>query len=495
MIKTIASKLNLKRPKIVEQIVVVLFFAVLIPFVTIGFIISNVSQHTIRKELNYSATMLAQYVGENASLYHKLAPKDFESFDVILNKKLSGEKREVFVIDEKKNIVATNAKNIANAKELIGNLPLIQKTESPELYGHIKNQPMAYYKLKSPEWTVIVNTTEKITKNTINIARFKIILSLLLSMAFIFFIVGLYVFYLYLNMRQLLKGVTAISKGNYERKIRLIKNIFSPYEMYFLTKEFNYMARKISTSYKDLSKKNLELERSNEFRSNLVSAISHEFRTPLTSIIGYSSRLMRQDIELDDATKNKSLKIIKEQAQLLSRMVEDLLVVPEIESYSLKLNNEPINIIEVLEKAIIYTNPKNHEINVNIEDDIPYAKADEDRLLQVLLNLVGNAIKYTKDEEPIEINAKHESGKIIVEISNPHEKIEEKMLATLCDKFIRADSELTRTTRGTGLGLYIVKGLTEAMNIGFEIKSEEGKFTTTLIFESCEQWTQQNLCN
>ena len=119
MIKTIASKLNLKRPKIVEQIVVVLFFAVLIPFVTIGFIISNVSQHTIRKELNYSATMLAQYVGENVSLYHKLAPKDFESFDVILNKKLSGEKREIFVVDEKKNIVATNSKNKENAKKLL----------------------------------------------------------------------------------------------------------------------------------------------------------------------------------------------------------------------------------------------------------------------------------------------------------------------------------------------------------------------------------------
>ena len=105
----------------------------------------------------------------------------------------------------------------------------------------------------------------------------------------------------------------------------------------------------------------------------------------------------------------------------------------------------------------------------------------------MLLNLVGNAIKYTKDEEAIAINAKHKDGKIFIEISNPHEKIEEKMLATLCDKFIRADSELTRTTRGTGLGLYIVKGLTEAMEIGFEIKSEEGKFTTTLIFESCEQ--------
>lgn len=487
MIKTIASKLNLKRPKIVEQIMVVLFFAVIIPFVTIGFIISNVSQHTIRKELNYSATMLAQYVGENVSLYNKIAPKDFENFDVILNKKLAGEKREVFVINEKKEVIATNAKNTQDAKKLINDLPLIMKTDSPELYGNVKNQPMAYYKLKNPEWIVIVNTTEKITKNTINIARFKIILSLLLSVTFIFFIVGLYVFYLYLNMRQLLKGVTALSKGNYERKIRLIKNIFSPYEMYFLTKEFNYMARKISTSYKDLSKKNLELERSNEFRSNLVSAISHEFRTPLTSIIGYSSRLMRQDIELDEETKNKSLRIIKEQAQLLSRMVEDLLVVPEIESYSLKLNMEPISIIEILEKAVIYTNPKNHEINVNIEDDISYAMADSDRLLQVLLNLVGNAIKYTKDQEPIEIKAKRMDKKTIIEISNPHEKIEEEMLAKLCDKFIRADSELTRTTRGTGLGLFIVKGLTSAMNIGFEIKSEEGKFTSTLIFESCEQ--------
>ena len=487
MIKTIASKLNLKRPKIVEQIMIVLFFAVIIPFVTIGFIISNISQHTIRKELNYSAKMMAQYVGENLSLYHKLASKGFESFDVILNRKLAGEKREVFVIDEKKNVVATNSKNKENAKKLIDDLPLIQKTDSPELYGQIKNQPMAYYKLKNPEWTVIVNTTEKITKNTINIARFKIILSLLLSMAFIFFIVGLYIFYLYLNMRQLLKGVTALSKGNYERKIRLIKNIFSPYEMYFLTKEFNYMARKISTSYKDLSQKNLELERSNEFRSNLVSAISHEFRTPLTSIIGYSSRLMRQDIELDEATKNKSLKIIKEQAQMLSRMVEDLLVVPEIESFSLKLNMEPTNIIEILEKAIIYTNPKNHEINVNIEEGIPYAKADEDRLLQVLLNLVGNAIKYTKDEKAINISAKCENEKIIIEISNPHEKIKEEVLIKLCDKFIRADSELTRTTRGTGLGLYIVKGLTNAMDIDFKIKSEEGKFTTTLIFESCEQ--------
>lgn len=487
MIKTIASKLNLKRPKIVEQIMVVLFFAVIIPFVTIGFIISNVSQHTIRKELNYSATMLAQYVGENVSLYNKIAPKDFENFDVILNKKLAGEKREIFVINEKKEIVATNAKNTQNAEKLINDLPLIMKTDTPELYGNVKNQPMAYYKLKNPEWIVIVNTTEKITKNTINIARFKIILSLLLSVTFIFFIVGLYIFYLYLNMRQLLKGVTALSKGNYERKIRLIKNIFSPYEMYFLTKEFNYMARKISTSYKDLSKKNLELERSNEFRSNLVSAISHEFRTPLTSIIGYSSRLMRQDIELDEETKNKSLRIIKEQAQLLSRMVEDLLVVPEIESYSLKLNMEPISIIEILEKAVIYTNPKNHEINVDIEDNISYAMADSDRLLQVLLNLVGNAIKYTKDQEPIEIKAKRMDKKIIIEISNPHEKIEEEMLAKLCDKFIRADSELTRTTRGTGLGLFIVKGLTSAMNIGFEIKSEEGKFTSTLIFESCEQ--------
>ena len=68
--------------------------------------------------------------------------------------------------------------------------------------------------------------------------------------------VGFYTYYLYINIRQLFKGITAISKGNYDKKIHLIKNIFTPHEVVFLAKEFNYMADKINVSHKDLRKKN-----------------------------------------------------------------------------------------------------------------------------------------------------------------------------------------------------------------------------------------------
>ena len=116
-----------------------------------------------------------------------------------------------------------------------------------------------------------------------------------------------------------------------------------------LEKEFNYMTKKVASSYTELSEKNLELKRLDEFRSSLVSAISHEFRTPLTSIIGYSSRLLRSDIKVDEETRLKSLRVIKQQAQRLSGMVDDLLVIPEIESYKLRLNIQPLDLSNFLQ--------------------------------------------------------------------------------------------------------------------------------------------------
>ena len=107
--------------------------------------------------------------------------------------------------------------------------------------------------------------------------------------------------------------------------------------MYFLAYEFNRMANQIHKSYKKLQKNIKELKELNEFRSNMIDTVSHEFRTPLTSIQGYTSRLLRQDIQIDDATKQKSLKIIKKQAERLKRMVEDLLVIPDIEGSSLNM--------------------------------------------------------------------------------------------------------------------------------------------------------------
>ncbi len=542
----------MKRLKIIEQIIIVLVVAVLIPFVTIGIIISNISQQSVRNELANNTSLIAQFIGEATENYVLLSQSQldqiasgfsyipntmakiqyfddiesktmlFKELDIIEKNKIPKDKydvkngrltlvspidadknyylaaqvniniidkllskeniegRNIYIFDYlQKKIIATNV-DTTNTYDVISDLNLKQDSKKG-LFGKKKNTPKAYYKMKNPQWLVVVDTTKNVTAKTIIKARYRIILSLCIAAFSIIFIVGLYTYYLYINIRQLFKGITAVSKGNYDKKIHLIKRAFTPHEIVFLAKEFNYMANKINVSYKDLREKNKELERLNEFRENLVNATSHEFRTPLTSIIGYTSRLLRQDIVLDDETKVKSLQIIKQQAQRLSNMVEDLLVIPELESYSLKFNIQEVDLADSINRAIEYLNSSEVEFVSDIAPDLKNVWADDYRLEQIIINLLDNAVKYTKDNAPIEVFAKNVDGVPVLTIKNKCEKISEEIKQKLFEKFIRADSKLTRTTRGTGLGLYIVKGLAEALKIEISLDCDED-FIITLKF-------------
>lgn len=530
----------MKRLKIIEQIIIVLVIAILIPFITIGIIISNVSQQSVRNELANNAALTAQFMGYALENYVKIGQNQlnqiasgfkyvpdamaklryfdeveaktnlFKNLDIIetdtphrfdkdvenskitliapidVNKKyyLKGQinlnildifpeneniqDRKIYIFDnETRELVASNT-NEGEINETM--FDFVASEESEKGFFGKKNTPKAYYKIQNPNWIVIVDTTKEVTAQTIIKARYRIILSLIIAAISIVFIVGLYTYYLYINIRQLFKGITAISKGNYDKKIHLIKRAFTPHEIVFLAKEFNYMANKVNVSYKDLRKKNKELEKLNEFRENLVNATSHEFRTPLTSIIGYTSRLLRNDIKVDKKTRIKSLQTIKQQAQRLSKMVDDLLVIPELESLSLKYNIEEIDLNNSITTAIEYLEDGETTINTDIAKDLKYVMADDYRLEQILVNLIENAKKYTTDKT-VNIIAKNERKIPTIRIKNKCDKISDEIKEKLFDKFVRADSEMTRTTRGTGLGLYIVKGLAEAMKIDISLKT------------------------
>ena len=298
-------------------------------------------------------------------------------------------------------------------------------------------------------------------------------MALLISSIAVLLIVGLYISYLYINVRQLFKAIIALSKGNYKRRIRLLTHILTPYEIIFLAYEFNRMASQIHKSYNKLQKTNKELKELNEFRSNMIDTVSHEFRTPLTSIQGYTSRLLRQDIQIDEA-KQKSLKVIRRQAERLKRMVEDLLVIPDIEHESLNVNIESISISEIVQDSMLLVkNSSGKSLVNNIKEDIPSILADRDRFEQVMINLIENAIKYADDETEIvveNIDSVDENYVTIV-VKNKCPVIPKDKLKTLFDKFTRLDDSTTRTTRGTGLGLYIVKGLVETMGGHVQLNS------------------------
>ena len=534
-----------RRLKIAEQIIIVIFFAVLIPMTVSGVIINNINQQSNRAQLRSAAVMIANIVSEeidvfthsinnelsqiiatleyydspeqeqkyletvikDLSFYKELAvvnqaelekynvyniQDDYAVFDKLMKngkylvavldvknlqknlfKTLTEDKRQIYVIAGKDLIASSNYTQEGYEKS-VQQLPEKLEEEKPIIYGDIKNQPLVYLKKTDPEVLVIVNTTEDVTKHTIDYNRDKIILSIIITMLTVFFVVGLYTYYLYINIRQLFKAIIAISKGNYERRIRLLTNVFTPFEIVFLGNEFNRMVNQIHKSYIQLKKKNKELKQVNEFRSNMIDTVSHEFRTPLTSIQGYTSRLLRQDIEIDEETRIKSLKTIKRQAERLKRMVEDLLVIPDIEGARLNFNMQNIPIDSVIDSSIMLVrNDSGKEIINNIKGCQIEVWADLDRLEQVFVNLIENAIKYSKGESPIVLDYEINSERLVVSVKNDYDVIPREKLKTLFDKFTRVDDTTTRTTRGTGLGLFIVKGLVEAMGGEIRIYSNE----------------------
>ena len=266
----------------------------------------------------------------------------------------------------------------------------------------------------------------------------------------------------------------AITKGSYQRRIHLIKSVFTPYEVVFLSSEFNKMVSEIHKSYIQLKQQNDELQRLNEFRSNLIDTVSHELRTPLTSIQGYTSRLLRTDIKIDEVTQQKSLHIIKRQSERLKRLIEDLLIVPDIERAKIRVNLEPVWVSDIVTNAVtLVQNNVGKEIINNIDESFPLVIADKDRLEQVIVNLVENAIKYSYEDTPIYINGEYNDDNVKISVENDCDRIPQNKINSLFEKFIRLDDKTTRTTRGTGLGLFIVKGLVEAMNGTIDIESNE----------------------
>ncbi len=537
-----------KRLKIVEQIGIVILFAVLIPMSISGFIINNINQQSVRSQLRETAILIANMVSDEidffiqqnnmtlnqmaytlefmpsagqkenfmksmeekfdgcedisiikyqadldklvkqnreqkkATIYTKLKNGNYvtvtyniDNIQSRLFRSLGKDNRQIYVLAEGGKLLASHNYTEKVFQHTMSLLPKYRQFDEPVIFGDVKNQPIVYVMKQNPKITIIVNTTEGITKRAINDNRLKIILAFLAATATIIFVTALYTYYLYINIRQLFKGIIAVSKGNYNRQIRLLTTAFTPYEIIFLAFEFNKMANAIHKSYLQLQKNNVELKELNEFRSNLIDTVSHELRTPLTSIQGYTSRLMRHDIQIDEETKQKSLRIIKEQSEKLQRLIEDLLTIPDIERMRLKTVNEPVDLAEILERSEMLLRKKDgREIIIKIAENFPLVFADKGRLEQVFVNLLENSVKYSYPDSIIKVETGVVENQAKIWVKNECDVIPKDKLHRLFGKFIRLDDNTTRTTRGTGLGLFIVKGLIEAMNGKIELSSTDG---------------------
>lgn len=216
-----------------------------------------------------------------------------------------------------------------------------------------------------------------------------------------------------------------------------------------------------------------ELRRLENIRKDFVANVSHELRTPLTSIKGYVEALL-DGAKDDPVASAKFLDIILKQSDRLNLIIEDLLELSKIESGRVLLKEEPVDLRPIIDRALATIKPiadKNgHRLVLSIDDNLPPVPGDEGRLLQVLTNLLDNAVKYTPAGGTITVNSRLINGTgstgsseegIELTVSDTGIGIPEQDRPRVFERFYRVDKARSRELGGTGLGLAIVKHIVE----------------------------------
>ena len=220
-------------------------------------------------------------------------------------------------------------------------------------------------------------------------------------------------------------------------------------------------------------------------QTEFVSTVSHELRTPLTSIKGFADTILRAGDRQDLAQQRRYIDIIKQQADRLTRLVEDLLAVSRLESKKLQLTVRAIDLREAIQRVthILSEKARNHKINEVIPPGLPLVWADADRLEQILTNLIDNAIKYSPAETTVTVVARDVPGTpemVEFSVADQGGGIPQEHLPEIFSKFSRLDNPLTRQTEGTGLGLYITRSLVVALGGQIKVTSVPGCTTFTV---------------
>jgi signal transduction histidine kinase len=231
---------------------------------------------------------------------------------------------------------------------------------------------------------------------------------------------------------------------------------------------------------RQLEAQNQELQQLDEAKSLFVAAVSHELRTPLTSIVSFSE-LMRAETSGLTADGAQFLDIIERNAHRLLHLVGDLLLLSRLESRTIPLDLEAVSVPELAEEATraATAGAAKHGVTIHLSaSDGPRVQADHDRMMQVLDNLIANAVKFSRPNGLIRVETTWDDGMWRIEVADSGIGIPPDELSQLFGRFVRASNARTSGRPGTGLGLTIVKAIVEMHGGRVTVESTLGSGTT-----------------
>ncbi len=232
-----------------------------------------------------------------------------------------------------------------------------------------------------------------------------------------------------------------------------------------------------------------ELKKLEKVRTEFVANVSHELKTPLTAIKGFVETL-RGGAKEDPQAAERFLDIIDKQTQRLENLVNDLLILSSIESKEVKMNFAPEALDKIIHSALLLQKKnieeRKHQVTVDIPAELPKVLVDRQRMEQVFLNLLDNAVKFTPPGGQIRIQAHWETPHVRVEIKDNGVGIAAEHLSRVFERFYRVDRARSREAGGTGLGLSIVRQIIAAHQGKVEVESSPGLGSTFRIFLPCQ---------
>ncbi|HYS05280.1 MAG TPA: ATP-binding protein [Candidatus Dormibacteraeota bacterium] len=224
-----------------------------------------------------------------------------------------------------------------------------------------------------------------------------------------------------------------------------------------------------------------ELKRLERVRQEFVANVSHELRTPLTAIKGYAETLRDGGLR-DPETAAEFVRVIHRHAERLRALIEDLLDLAAVEQGEARLKPAVVRARDVVAQAEGLVRPaaeaRGQTLAIDLPADLPDILADRDRLAQILINLLDNAVKFTPEGGRVTLSAKMADGRVVLAVSDNGVGIPPGDLPRIFERFYRVGRSRDRREGGTGLGLAIAKHLTQAMGGTIEVESTQGSGTT-----------------
>jgi PAS domain S-box-containing protein len=212
---------------------------------------------------------------------------------------------------------------------------------------------------------------------------------------------------------------------------------------------------------------------SEELRNTFVSVVSHELQTPIAIIKGYASTLAREDAHWDTETLRARLKAIEEESDRLNHLLGNLLYASRIHAGGLKMERTELDLAEVTRSVVrrFAARSPDLDLTVRFPSDFPLVIADRERVEEVLLNLLDNAVKYSARGARIRVRGQVTDEDVVVSVTDVGQGIPLREQARIFERFQRVDNTAARRTQGAGLGLYICKAIVEAHGGRIWVKS------------------------